>query len=348
MADAERAARVERLLAAARSLAAPGHRAGQALRAHLLETTGLSRENIELGLNRCLETSATEAGLDALVAGTPTAPRAHVLLSGNVFVAPLRAIALGLAASDDVRVRASRRDPALAQALHALEPELFRLQGELEPRAGDHYYAYGSDQTLAELRRSLPRGVWFHQHGSGFAAIVVEPFGEGADARAIALDTALFDQRGCLSPRVVLVAGAEADGRHVARVLASELARLERELPQGPLSPEDAANRRRERDAAAYAFETLDAGRGWVSLSAGFVLPPAYRTLHVAFGADPVALLSPFGRQLTSVATNSERLKSALRAQLAHARLVALGELQRPVLDGPVDRRGPRSGELLG
>lgn len=348
MAETERRARVERLLQSARRLANGADDAGQALRAQLLQTTGLSRKNIELGLSRCLETSVSDANLATLVEGTPPAPRAQVLLSGNVFVAALRAIALGLAASSDVCVRASRRDPALARALHALDPELFRLESELRPRPGDHYYAYGSDQTLDELRQSLPRGVWFHAHGSGFGAVVVEPFAQGSgDARAIALDTVLFDQRGCLSPRVVCVAGGEAEARAVARALASELLQLEREVPSGAVSSEEAASRRRERDTAAYAFETFDAGSGWVSLSSNFVLLPATRSLHVCFAAEPVALLAPFQRQLTGVATNLAQRRAELTQQLPHARVVALGELQRPVFDGPVDRRSPRTGELL-
>jgi hypothetical protein len=348
MPETERRARVERLLQSARILADGASEAGRALRAQLLETTGLSRENIELGLSRCLETSVSDANLAAFVGGSAAAPRVHVLLSGNVFVAALRAIALGLAASNDVYVRASRRDPALAQALHALGPELFRLESELQPQPGDHFYAYGSDETLGELRRELPRGVCFHAHGSGFGAVVVEPFTGGSDdARAIALDTALFDQRGCLSPRVVCVAGAEAEARRVAQALAKELAQLEREVPSGAISSAEAATRRRERDTAAYAFETFDAGGGWVSLSPDFVLPPATRSLHVCFAQEPAALLAPFRRQLTGVAANSAQLRAGLAQQFANARVVALGELQRPLFDGPVDRRSPRTGELL-
>jgi hypothetical protein len=342
-------ARVERLLAAARRLANPHGAAGRALRQHLLQTTRLSAPNIELSLTRCLETTATEAELEALLASAAPGPRTHVRLSGNVFVAALRAIALGLAASADVHVRASRRDPALAQALHELEPELFRLESELSPRAGDRYFAYGSDETLLELRRSLPRGVWFHPHGSGFGAVVLKPAApEPIDSRALALDTALFDQRGCLSPRVVLVAGDEAVGRSIAASLASELAALEQELPPGARSNDEAAGERRARDAAAYAFELFEAGSGWVSVGSTFQLPPAARCLHIVFAPDPLAQLAPFAAQLTCVAGQSQRDRVELARSFPRARVVALGDMQRPVFDGPVDRRGDPAGELLG
>ena len=93
MADtAERRARVERLLEAARVLASTGNTAGRAFRARLLDTTGLSEPSIERALGHGLETRTSDAELQALLACTPEAPRAHVLLSSNVFVAALRAV----------------------------------------------------------------------------------------------------------------------------------------------------------------------------------------------------------------------------------------------------------------
>jgi hypothetical protein len=349
MADmAARRERVERLLDAARALANPEKHAGQALRARLLETTGLSSAGIERALTHALETQAADVELQALLTATPIAPRAHVLLSSNVFVAAVRAIAIGLASSASVAVRASRRDPALAEALHALVPDSFELVSALSPAAGEHFWAYGTDATLAELRASLPRGVWFHAHGAGFAAVVVDA-GEWTrtDARAIALDAALFDQQGCLSPRVVCVRGNPDQARIVANAIADELAALTQELPPGPKTTTEQAEARRNRDAAAYAFELFDAGQGWVSCASELIIPPSGRNLHVIDTTDPVAALTPFAAHLTSIATNTQPLRNTLRSQLAGARVVALGELQRPPLDGPVDRRHGTLGELI-
>jgi hypothetical protein len=83
-------------------------------------------------------------------------------------------------------------------------------------------------------------------------------------------------------------------------------------------------------------------------LSPDFALPPATRSLHVCFAQAPATLLTPYQRQLTGLATNSAQLRAELTPQFARARVVALGELQRPAFDGPVDRRSPRAGELLG
>jgi hypothetical protein len=348
MAEKARRARVERLLEVARVLQDPGAAEGRALRSRLLETSGLSAPNIERCLTRCLETQPSEQELAALLASTPEAAHAHVLLSANVFVAALRAIAIGLASSASVRVRASRREPALAEALHGLAPELFQLVSELAPEPGDHVWSYGSDDTLAEVRASLARGVWFHQHGAGFGAVVVDASRFGvAEARAIALDTALFDQRGCLSPRVVCVVGSAAQAEAVAKSLAGELLALEGELLPGPQSPQEAAEARRNRDAAAYAFELFDAGSSWVSLAPELVVPPAGRNLHVSCTPEPARALTPFAQHITCIGTNNDALRVELGTAFKGARLVKLGDMQRPPLDGPVDRRHGSRGELL-
>ncbi|HYP87453.1 MAG TPA: acyl-CoA reductase [Polyangiaceae bacterium] len=345
---AERRARVERLLQAARRLADAQTAEGRRLRERLHETSGLSNANIELGLTRCLETSPSSSELDELLASTPEAPRAHVLLAGNVFVAALRAAAIGVASSARVAVRASRRDPALIEALHELAPGSFELTRALSPAPGDHVWSYGSDSTLAELRASLPRGVWFHAHGSGFGAVAVDARSWSPDdARAIALDTALFDRRGCLSPRVVCVAGSHPQARAVAEQLAGALGELERELPSGPQSPAEAAELRRQRDAATYAFELFEAGSAWVSLSSALAVGGGGRSLHVLPASDVAASLAPWAAQLTCVSSNDLELRRQLSAALPGARLARLGEMQRPALDGPVDRRHPPHGELV-
>jgi hypothetical protein len=341
-------ARVDQLLNAAKILANPAGSEGEALRRRLLETTGLSAPVIDLGLARCLETHPTEAELEALLASTPSSARALVLLSGNVFVAALRAIALGVASSPHVIVRASRRDPALAEALHALAPDSFELTLELSPKPGDHFWAYGSDETLASVRRSLPSGVCFHPHGAGIGAVVIDPNAlNDLVTRSIALDTALFDQRGCLSPRVVCVVGSADQAKTCAQTLAQALTALERELPPGPRSPEEAAEQRRAHDTAAYAFDLFHAGSGYISLSSTPVIPPPRRNLHVCATPDPVAALTPLASHLTCIASNTETLRMQLGAAFPGARSVAPGEMQRPPLDGPVDRRHGSNGDLV-
>lgn len=338
--------RIDELLTAARVLAEPARPQSQRLRLRLQETTGLSRENIDLALERCLERELDQASYLRLISRVAQAPRALVLLSANVFVAPLRAICLARAASARVLVRASRRDPALAEALAELLPNAFELVPELRPQAGDHFWAYGSDDTLASVRAQLPPGVSFYEHGSGLGVVVVDYRGGVAAveelARAVALDTALFDQRGCLSPRLVCVLGDEHAAKTVASSLARELERLELELPPGRPLPEQQAEQRRFSDAASYAFDVTATGCGVVSLALDgrIVLPPTGRNLHVTLSSDPVATLSGLSRHLTCIATwGDDRLRTSLRGAFPGARSCDPGLMQSPPLDGPVDLR---------
>jgi len=147
-----RQGRVARLVAVARRIADPADPLGQRARALLPASTGLSLQGVELGLTRCLEIAPTDLELRSLCEGTPSAPRAHVLLSANVFVAAHRAIALALAASARVEVRPSRREPEMVRLLQAGDPGLFRVVDDLSAAPGDHVWAYGTDRTLAALR----------------------------------------------------------------------------------------------------------------------------------------------------------------------------------------------------
>jgi hypothetical protein len=356
--------RIERLLAALDRALAPGV-ARTALGARLLETTGLSSQSIEWALARCLERAPTHAERMALIGSVARAPRAHVILPGSVFVAAHRALALALAAAPRVCVKPSRRDPALALALHEQDPDLFQVVERITPRAGDHVYAYGSDLTLGELRRELPSHTVLHAHGSGFGVAVVDLDASDAElaraARAIAEDTACFDQRGCLSPRFVLALGARVTLDRFARQLAAALAELELALPLGRLDRSERAEATWFRQCAAYAGTLLPAGSGAVSVRApleagarlandgalALEVPPAGRYLEIV----PIAHLEPALRALrpwiTSVGCASPRLEEQLLSWLDPVRVTRVGQMQRPPFDGPVDRRGDPLGEII-
>src|SRR6188768_461847 len=200
-----RRARLEPLLESARSLADPASERGRLARERLAHSSGLSAQGVDFALQRCLEIAPDEREIAALIRSTPSAQVAHVLLSANVFVAAHRAIAIALAASAEVRVRASRREPEMAELLLAGAPGSFQLVTELSPHSGDRLWAYGSDDTMAEVAATLPAGVALHAHGSGFGVAVLDEVPPEAELGALlgrlAEDIALFDQRGCLSPR---------------------------------------------------------------------------------------------------------------------------------------------------
>jgi len=341
-----RRARLEPLLASARSLREANSPRGQQARERLIRSTGLSAQGVEFALARCLEATPSEAEITALLLATPESNTAHVLLSANVFVAAHRAIAIGLASSANVQVRASRREPEFAELLWSGAPHSFELKAELSPRAGDHLWAYGSDQTLHEVAKALPSGVTLHGHGSGIGLAVLEGEPDAPEltriVRGLAEDTVLFDQRGCLSPRAVLVRGSAEFSRRFAERLAGELGRLEQQIPRGQLDPTEAAASTAYRDAAAYAGDLFEAGRGFVSYAENgqFQVPPVGRHLHVSCVPELGASLSELSPLITCVAfAGSARTAEQLQNQLPGARFSDFGRMQCPPFDGPVDRR---------
>jgi hypothetical protein len=354
--------RVERLLALARRVLAPGAAERRRLCASWVPWTGLSLEGVEWAFEHCLELQPSAAELEALITAVPQAERAHVILPAQVFVAPLRALAIALAAAPRVFVRPSRRDPTLIAALAAHASGLFECVEQLAVLPGDHVWAYGADLTLAALRRQLPAGAVLHAHGTGFGVAVVDmaalaPGSLAACAAAIACDTLCFDQRGCASPRLVLALGGDPGA--LAGALADALRDAGRRVPRGVLSADERAEESWYRQCTACFAPLIDTGQGSVSVRqaqpsldvvpdlAALLLPPAGRHLQIV----PIERLEPalagLGAWLTSVGCSAPALQARARAVLPRARVCALGQMQTPAFDGPVDRRSDPAGELL-
>lgn len=337
----ERTRDARRLLEAARHVYA--HRAR--LVPAIVASTGLSPEGVELGFES-LETDATDEQLRALVHAAGSARHVHVVLSANVFVAPLRALVLAVAAAPRVTVRASPRDPVLTRALvdAAGDPRItLTPDRDVAATEADVIHAYGRDSTIAQVRTQVRTGMRVLGYGAGLGVAVFTRTGADDAARALALDVAAFDQRGCLSPRVVLVEGDDLRACEVAKRLHADLGDLDARVPRGALSPEESGESVRWRDTVAFAGE-LWTGEGH---AVGFVpdvgslaMPPAGR--HVLVVAVPDVLQAR--RALAAVAplvvtVGSDDPAAAVAVAPSHARIARLGEMQRPPLDGPVDRR---------
>jgi hypothetical protein len=339
--EAER--RVRALVDGAARLADGTTELGRRARRELVAATGLSPEGVELALAESLEARVTDAELVKFCALVAPVPAAHVLLSANVFVAAHRAIALALAGSSRVAVRPSRREPVFARLLAEAAPDLFVVTSELSPAPGDAMWAYGADETLARVRASLPPDVAFHAHGSGIGVAVVDAAHADRDAaRALARDVVPFDQRGCLSPRAVLFVGTPYEARAFAALVATELAELGERVPLGVLSPDEAADVTRFRDAFTVAGSVEPAGPGWIATGgpAALAVAPIGRNLAITPCDDPVRLLKPHASLVAALGSLAGReLQASLLRALPDARPSPLGRMQRPPFDGPVDRR---------
>jgi hypothetical protein len=112
----------------------------------------------------------------------------------------------------------------------------------------DTVLAYGSNESLAQIRRQLPVDVQFlgYGHKLGFGLIgrpALDALRGPATARLAARDVVRYDQQGCYSPHVFYVErGAAVSPREFAQYLASELASLHLRFPRRALPLEDAAS----------------------------------------------------------------------------------------------------------
>ncbi len=336
---AERTADVRRLLAAARSLV--NNRAN--LIPELVRTTGLSAQGVEHALTSHLETEATDEELAALVEGAGEAEAVHVVLSANVFVASLRAIAIARAASNDVRVSPSSREPAFARALveAAADPALTLTTALPSSLERGEVHVYGRDETIAAVRADARSGVRVRGHGAGMGVACVLGSDALEDAaRLLAEDITAFDQRGCLSPRIVIVEGDDARARAFAEYVHHALNAREALIPRGFLSDDERAEALRYADTVAFAGALWRGDGHVVGLASSLVLPPPGRHLHVVAMASLAAMreaLAPIAATIVAVGISDASAASALG--LSFARISRLGRMQRPPLDGPVDRR---------
>jgi hypothetical protein len=347
--------RVRALIAGAKRIADGADPLGKLAREQWLASSGLSANGIEAAIAHCLETQPDDVEVRELCQSVPKAPRVWVSLSSNVFIAAHRAIALALAASEHVFVRASRRDPTLANLLHAAsrstsQAPLFELVTKLEPQPSDHVYAYGSDETMEALRASLPSGTVFHEHGAGMGAVAIF-----ADANLIqaaegtALDTVLFDQLGCLSPRLVLLE-RERDVPEFVNALLHALDRFSESMPVGDARHRRLADRIWFERVASFVGKVVHARDASVAVlrQPALLVPPEGRNLTVMQSDDVLGALQGLGTALTCIGLSGTDTQRALfKAKLPRVRITTPGRMQRPAFDGPVDLRGGASGERL-
>ncbi|MBX3188011.1 MAG: proline dehydrogenase [Labilithrix sp.] len=341
---AERIADVRRLQEAARAIV----ERRVTLAPAIVESTGLSTEGVELGLTRHVEVEATDRELTQLVTWAGDAEAVLVILSSNVFVGALRALALARAASNDVVLRPSRRDPTFARALVEAANEVgdtrVRIVDELDVAsiARGEIHVYGRDETIADVRKKAKVRVRGHGSGMGVAWISA-----GADlakaARGLAEDIVVFDQLGCLSPRVAFVEGSLERASELGDVLSAELDRLDASVPRGMVPAEERAAAGRYVATMTYASRALVGSRHAIGVAppgAPVIVPPPYRNIHVAACAsagEAKTLLAPLAKAIVTV--GSDDLDAAAKIAPAWARLSLLGHMQRPPLDGPVDLR---------
>ena len=255
-------------------------------------------------------------------------------------------------------------DPALADALAVVYwPGGDRLLEEGALARADVVTAYGSDETVADLRARTPvtaRFVAYHHRVSvgivGSDALTEDRL--EATAAEVAEAVALFDQRGCVSPQIVFVemGGAQAPATF-ASALADQLRLLEERLPSGHLDPHEASGLHQLRGtaellAASGDTEVFHGGEAsWTVILEADSSPPVtcggrvVRLHQIPDVVDVPALLQPLGRHLQSVgvAGLGDRLDATARTlgRVGASRVVPFRSVAFPPPWWHHDGRGP-------
>lgn len=309
------------------------------------------------------------AALDAL---PPCAPRgnAALVLAANVETAVVRPLVWGLLTRNAMAVRPSTRRAGLAaavvDALHETDPELGRAVALVEGASDavvpaldawcDVLHVHGGDETVRALTARCRSPVIGHGHGLGLAVLPRGALTRAGDAdacfRALALDVARYDQRGCLSPQLVLV---EPDERwpasEVAAALHTALSVLGETFPLGALDEEERLAGRRWRDVAlALGFPILRGSGHAITVEEGVLRSgPGARNVavHMLRAADLDGVLASMGAHLKCIGTPDAAVSDLVRraARLAtSAHVVPLGRMQTPSLLAPADGLPPWHG----
>lgn len=256
-------------------------------------------------------------------------PVTSVLLAGSIPMPSVLSILLPLVLRSAVLCKPASRDaitPALVvDAIREIDPLLADCVGIVpfekdDAEANRAFYstpcvvATGSDETISEVDRYLAprqRRV-FYGHRVSIALIDLSRLvdtGLTELASNLAMDIALWDQLGCLSPvAFYLVGGADGDPENFAQALGVALASAQERLPRGAVAPETAAKIAGERTAAEMRA-ALD-GKTRVIASAG-------TEWTVVLEADTQLRSAPLNRFIRLVPLESRDMLPASLTRLA-------------------------------
>lgn len=361
------------------------------LRHRMAASAGLSEEGLEAGLDVVVRGVRTEAA-SRLLMGTPppAAPLrpALVVLASNLPGMALQCLLPALAARRPLLLKTPSSEPEFTPwMLHRLtqeEPSLATAFAAATWRGGDRavedlvvprvarLVAYGDDGAMRDLgRRADDATLVGHGHRISIGlATASSDLDVTAAARGLARDVALFDQRGCLSVRSVLVTSPDAEtaaeglveglAEDLAGALAEGLARQAEELPPGPCGAGRLAAVRAAREEAVMAGHRvldLPLRQGTVILeqerdsSPARLEGPGLRTVRIVPCRSRRSLLEtlePWRGRLQGVSlaggdgsgTEESGLMDELR-RLGVTRVAAAGQLQE--VDAATWQNGGRS-----
>ncbi len=341
---------------------------------------GMSREWTEEALSALVEAELGDPALLERFVADPTRngrrrtavgpPLVFQIHAGNVPGVPVTAALLTLIARSGLLAKTGADEPGLlplfARALAAADPLLATCVAvtwwpgdEMPPAFGrwgkeaGKAVIYGGESAVRAVRRQIPPEVELIVYGPRVSLAVFLPDASDEAAGRLARDVCAYEQRGCVSPRIAYVVGADplALSDRIAAAMEKEADRV----PPPPLSDTEAVALRSARAGCEFAgFEdgsTRVSGPpelSWTVLAyrdAGVESEALPRAVWV-YGVPSVdalnALLRPFeGRIQTIGYAGREREDELARmaARLGVSRICALGEMAWPPPDWRHDGR---------
>lgn len=288
----------------------------------------------------------------------------HVF-SGNIPALAVPGLISALLVKSASLAKASSEEPIFpalfASSLAEEDPRLGECLAVLWWKGGDEaleeiafshsdvVVAYGTDEAVESIRAKVKGRFIGHGHKLSFGIVGREALLSLEEvAEKAAYDVSLFDQQGCLSPHLFYVEEGGAIGSEgFAEALANAMAELEKRLPRGRISPEEAGAILQLR--GSYEFKEI-AGKK-VIVYAGermawtviYEADPTFlpsclnRTVRVKPVEDifrVLDLVAPFGPYLSAVgvAVSPDRLVPLADGlgRLGVSRICPIGRMQHP------------------
>lgn len=290
------------------------------------------------------------------------------IMAGNIPGLGVQSLLFGWLVKSPSIVKSATDEPLLtalfAQSLKEVAPQLARnlavlwWAGEKTVRLpitfADLVIAYGSKETIEMFQGTLPSRCRFIGYGHRYSlALVARECVTQETARALALDMAMYDQQGCLSPQLCWVErGGALTPQQFGQTLADELESIENELPSGDSTPMRATRTQCARsyyemkDAAVYSsprgtrwtvvvvpstgIPVVQAASRSIIVSSPFNLLPPPDLYFWGIGSEP-----PGAMQAIALAAPPHRQQAIIDAYTAKTnvnRFCPIGKMQFPPL----------------
>ncbi len=301
-----------------------------------------------------------------------------ILLAGAIPMPTILAMLAPLVLRSPVLVKPSTHDSVtprvFAKILSALDPDLGSCVQVVPFASTDHdaltaflaapcIVATGSDTTIQNIASMLHPTQRFVGYGHRLSVAILGPDAVSSSnitriANGIALDVALWDQLGCLSPVGIYLVHDDPDAANrLANALAQALRKAEGDWPRGRIDAKTAAQIAQERaeaemrSAAGKSVHVYSSsGTGWTVIREEDATPranPLHRFLRVAPVRDIHQLkqaLLPLSPHLAAVALDGfgAATPSLVRmlVELGASRICLPGTMQSPPLAWHHDNRG--------